>query len=188
MGGGGGGTWKGLVGSVPETCLWPPEYMMGARCGGEPASSAWESSNRDGRSARPIDGLSLGVCAANEVGRVVEVEAKPKSRSHSKSSRGGDAASPADERAGLACWNATNGRMDGRSLCVGGERQGLEVLGWRQGMDGNCFNLRCWRHDRSSELELAVDLSGVPRLPFTDLTGTGQTPQVAGVCSVRSSD
>ena len=60
IGGGGGGTWNGLVGSVPETCLWPPEYMVmdeeeeeveeetEARCGGEPASSAWASSSREG--------------------------------------------------------------------------------------------------------------------------------------------
>ena len=27
--GGGGGTWKGRAGSLFETCLWPPGYMMG---------------------------------------------------------------------------------------------------------------------------------------------------------------
>lgn len=50
--GGGGGTWKGLVGSLPETCLWPPGNMMGGAGGRPPRTSrsaAWkEVGNGDG--------------------------------------------------------------------------------------------------------------------------------------------
>jgi hypothetical protein len=31
MGGGGGGTWKGLVGSEPDMCRWPPGCMATMR-------------------------------------------------------------------------------------------------------------------------------------------------------------
>ena len=36
MGGGGGGTWKGLAGSLAPTCLWPPGYILGGAGGGPP--------------------------------------------------------------------------------------------------------------------------------------------------------
>ena len=41
MGGGGGGTWKGLAGSLAATCLWPPGYMLGGAGGGPPRRDRW---------------------------------------------------------------------------------------------------------------------------------------------------